>query len=204
LLVIGLNGSPNKDGNTAYLVNLALETAHREGAETELVHVEEILASQKYPYCRACASPCPGSCYRGTALETTYRRLAEASAVIAGSPVYFGTVSGQLKGFWDKTRKLRAAMALLNTVGAAVTVGASRFGGQETVLHAIYDMMLVHGMILVGDGHHTADCGHLGACAHRPAAGDRDALQRVQVLARRVVEVARVTAPLKRGKPFII
>lgn len=198
MLIIGLNGSPRRDGNTAYLVGAALEAAREGGAGTELIHVGSVLTSQEYPFCRACASPCPASCYRDSALEAAYRRLAEADAVIAGSPVYFGTVSAQLKGFWDKSRKLRAEKALLNTVGAAVTVGGARFGGQETTLKALFDMMLIQGMILVGDGHHSADCGHQGACAQNPAAEDQNAAARVKILARRVVEVARATSGLRR------
>lgn len=197
MLIIGLNGSPRVDGNTAYLVNLALQTARAEGAATELVHAAGILALQKNPFCRACASPCPGTCYRGSELETAYGRLAEADGIILGSPVYFGTVSAQLKAFWDKTRKLRSDQALLNTVGAAVTTGAARFGGQETTLKAMFDMMLVQGMIIVGDGHRSGDAGHQGACARQPAVEDENAAGRVLLLARRVVEVARATTGLR-------
>jgi len=197
MLVIGLNGSPRADGNTAYLLNLALQSARAEGAKTELVHIAPILASQKNPFCRVCTSPCKGTCYRGSELESAYSRLAEADGIILGSPVYFGTVSAQLKAFWDKTRKLRGDQALLNTVGAAVTTGAARFGGQETTLKAIFDMMLVQGMIIVGDGHSSGDAGHQGACACQPASEDENAAKRVLLLARRVVEVARATANLR-------
>ncbi len=195
--IIGLNGSPRKDGSTAYLLELALSEARRGGAETELIHVEPLLRSQKYPYCRACSSPCSGVCYRGSDLEHAFQVLAQADAIIIGSPVYFGTVSAQLKGFWDKSRKLRSAQALLNTVGGAVTAGGAPFGGQETTLKALHDMMLVQGMILVGDGHATADAGHHGCCAHSPASEDENALRRIEILSRRVLEVARCTAALR-------
>lgn len=200
MYIIALNGSPRKEGNTAYLLNLALETIRELGAGTELVHVETVIQSQKFPYCRACASPCPGSCYGGSELEDVYRRMARADGLIIGSPVYFGTVSGQLKCFWDKTRKLRSELALLNTVGAAITCGAARFGGQETTLKALYDMMLVQGMILVGDGHSSADAGHHGACAQQRSQDDENARKRTVILARRLFEVARATAPLRSKK----
>lgn len=195
--VIGLNGSPRKEGSTAYLLDLALKTARREGAETELIHVLPLLQEQKHPYCRACSSPCSGSCYRGSALDQAFRKLAQADALIVGSPVYFGTVSAQLKCFWDKSRKLRSAQALLNTVGAAVTTGGARFGGQETTLRALHDMMLVQGMILLGDGHASADAGHHGCCSQAPASDDKNAVKRIEILARRVVEVARGTSVLR-------
>ena len=197
LHVIALNGSPRKKGSTAYLLNRALETARQEGAAVELIHLQPLLQEQRYPYCRACSSPCSGVCYRESSLEQAFQKLSRADALILGSPVYFGTVSAQLKGFWDKSRKLRAAQSLLNTVGAAVTTGGAPFGGQETTISALHDMMLVQGMILVGDGHSTADAGHQGCCAHAPASSDESAVKRVEILARRVVEVARATAPLR-------
>ena len=46
-----------------------------------------------------------------------------------------------------------------------------RFGGQETTIKAIHDLMLVQGLIIVGDGHRDFDSGHQGACAQRPVAG---------------------------------
>lgn len=199
MLIIGLNGSPNPDGNTAFLLNMALEKVRSSGPAVELLHAASLVASQKYPYCRACASPCPGRCYRGSDLEHAFQQLASADAVIAASPVYFGTVSAQLKGFWDKTRKLRTEKALLNTVGAAIAVGAARFGGQETTLKALHDMMMVQGMIIIGDGHHSGDAGHQGACATAPAVDDHNAARRIDLLALRVVDVARATAGLRRS-----
>jgi len=42
-------------------------------------------------------------------------------------------------------------------------------------LRALHDMMLVQGMILVGDGHASADAGHHGCCSQAPASGDENA-----------------------------
>lgn len=195
--VIGLNGSPRGRGSTAYLLEQALKVVRHEGADAALIHLQPLLQKQKYPFCRACSSPCTGSCYRGSALEQVFRDLAQADALIIGSPVYFGTVSAQIKGFWDKSRKLRADQALLNTVGAAVSTGGARFGGQETTVRALQDMMLVQGMIIVGDGHRSADAGHQGCCSQSPASSDENAIRRVEILARRVVEVARATSLLR-------
>ena len=200
LHVIGLNGSPKKNGSTAYLLELILKTAHQEGAETELIHVEPLLQSQKYPYCPACSSPCNGVCYRGSILEQAFERLSQADAIVIGSPVYFGTVSALIKGFWDKSRKLRSEKAFINKIGAAVTTGDGRFGGQETTLKTLHDMMLIQGMVLVGDGHTSADAGHPGCCAQAPAHSDKYAHQRAEILARRLVEVAQATALLRKFK----
>ncbi len=197
MLIVGLNGSPSKKDNTVTLLKAALEPARLAGADTDIIHVTDALKNIKLPYCVACTNPCSGACYKDTELEQAFELLAKADGIIIGSPVYFGTVSGQLKAFWDKTRLLRNGKKLLNAVGGAVTVGASRFGGQETTVKAIHDMMLVQGMTIVGDGDDDADAGHHGGCAQRPAATDDFALKRAQILGKRVFAVAQATVSLR-------
>lgn len=200
MLVLAINGSPRPKGNTAYLLNSVRQVVESAGARFIFVQLSEVLAGLKDPYCVACSSPCEGKCFRGTRLEETFHLLRQADGLIIGSPVYFSTVSAPLKAFWDRTRSLRKDKALLNVVGGAVTVGSARFGGQETTLRAIHDMMLCHGMTVVGDGFFEDDAGHQGACAQSPASGDTQALKRAQVLAKRVVEVARATQGLRLRK----
>ena len=52
------------------------------------------------------------------------------------------------ESFFDKTRKLRGEKALYNKVGAGITVGASKYGGQETTIKALHDIMLVQEWLL--------------------------------------------------------
>ncbi len=197
MLILAINGSPNPAGNTAHMLKAALQEAEKAGAEGRFIQVSEVLAKVKNPFCLACSNPCEGKCFRGTPLEEAYALLRRCDGMIIGSPVYFCTVSAQLKAFWDKTRSLRKDKALLNVVGGALAVGAARFGGQETTVRAIHDMMLCQGMTVVGDGFTEDDAGHQGACAQRPAEADQTGTERSRVLARRVVEVARATAELR-------
>ena len=48
--VLGFNGSPRKNWNTAMLLEKALEGAASEGAETELIHLYEL----NYKGCISC------------------------------------------------------------------------------------------------------------------------------------------------------
>ncbi|MDH7497923.1 MAG: flavodoxin family protein [Syntrophomonadaceae bacterium] len=196
-LIVAVNGSPNPRGNTAALLEAALQACRAEGADTAVIHCQQALRGQRQKFCVACESPCTGKCGQGTRLGEAHALMARADGLLLGSPVYFGTVSAQLKAFWDKTRHLRTARALLNVPGGALAVGASRFGGQETTLRALQDMMLVQGMLVVGDGEREHDCGHLGAAAQRPATADEEGLQRAALLGRRLVEVARVTRSIR-------
>lgn len=197
MLIAGINGSPNQDGNTALLLREALAIARELGAETQLLNVAEVLNGLDKPFCDTCSNPCEAACAEGNQLGEAFTLLKRVDGLIIGSPVYFGTITGQLAAFWDKTRALRRDKAFLNVVGGAVTVAGSRFGGQETTIRAIHDLMLVQGMIIVGDGHREFDCGHLGACAQRPSESDTNAIDRTRILARRIVEVARATQELR-------
>ncbi len=196
--IIGINGSPAPDGNTAFLLNLVLQSAAAQGAETQVLHAGTLVAGTGgNPFCTVCGNPCLGACFKGTALEAAYEDMRGADALVIGSPVYFGTVSAQLKAFLDKTRLLRSQKGLYNMVGAGVTVAASKYGGQETTMRAIHDIMLVHGMLIVGDGHADADCGHHGVCAQRPAVDDTLAHRRAELMAHRLVDICRATAFLR-------
>ncbi len=78
-----------------------------------------------------------------------------------------------------------------------MTVGGSKYGGQETTMRAIHDVMFIHGMTIIGDGQVGWDAGHHGVCAQRPANEDGFALGRADILARRMVEVCTATKSLR-------
>ncbi|HWP95490.1 MAG TPA: flavodoxin family protein [Syntrophomonadaceae bacterium] len=196
-LIVAINGSPNVKGNTAFMLEEALSECRSLGARSEWVHCQRMLRGQQKSFCSACSSPCSGKCYEGKPLGEAYELLARADGILVGSPVYFGSVSGQLKAFWDKSRLLRSQKGLLNVVGGALSVGSSRFGGQETTLRVIHDIFMVHGMISVGDGHYEDDCGHMGAAAQRPAQEDQEAIKRSRILGKRVYQVAQATMSLR-------
>lgn len=197
MLITAINGSPNLTGNTAFLLSQALQECREMDCETAIINCQEALRGLKTPFCKACSSPCTAKCLEGKELQKAYDLLSRSDGIIAGSPVYFGTVSGQFKAFWDKSRSLRTGKKLLNIAGGALTVGGSRFGGQETTLRAIHDIFLVQGMIIVGDGYYENDCGHLGAAGQRPAEEDNNAILRARILGRRVAQVARATQNIR-------
>ncbi len=197
ILIVAINGSPHKAGNTSILLEKAIDECEKMGAKVELLHCQTLLRSVKSSFCVACSSPCSGKCYADTELGAALDILAKADGVIVGSPVYFGTVSGQIKSFWDRTRKLRTNKSLLNVVGAAMATGASRFGGQENTIDAIHDMFLVQGMLIIGDGHHTDTPGHFGCASQKPSTDDTYAIARARILGKRITEVARATKNLR-------
>ncbi len=195
MYILAVNGSPDRSGNTAELLAAVLDAAAEEGVEGRLIQVMDAVKGQKMPFCVACSSPCKEACHEKDAgLKEACDALENAAAVVLGSPVYFGTVSAQLKALWDKTRAIRARKSLIGKPAAAVSVGAARFGGQETTLKALHDMLLVQGMSIVGEGNEDDDAGHQGVCAQRPAAEDTYALERARILGRRLAREVKKAA----------
>ena len=62
---------------------------------------------------------------------------------------------------------------------------------RKGTLRAIHEMMLVQGMTIIGDGQKDNDCGHYGVAAQRPATEDQYAQQRMIIMAKRLLKLAR-------------
>ena len=187
--VIGIIGSPRKNGNTAYLVEKALEAAEESGAQIESL----FLGNKKMEPCNACdICKLTGECPKDDDINEILSKLQEAHGIIIGSPVYFGNVTSQLKILMDRSRPLRADFKLKDKVGGAITIGASRNGGQETACSAIHNFLLIQDAVIVGDG---APLAHYGGAGAAGAAGDAQkddyGIQTSQNLGIRITELAK-------------
>ncbi len=91
----------------------------------------------------------------------------------------------------DRSRPLRGDFKLKNKIGGAISVGGSRNGGQETTISAIHEFMLIHDMVIVGDGAPLAHYGGTGVGgAKDETENDEIGLKTSQNLGRRVAELA--------------
>ncbi|MGA2172219.1 MAG: flavodoxin family protein [Sedimentisphaerales bacterium] len=102
--IIAFNGSPRKEWNTAILLKKALEGASSQGAQTELIHLYDL----NYKGCISCFA-CKkkegvsyGKCAVKDALKPIFEKVKTVDAVIFGSPVYLGTVTGQMQSFIER------------------------------------------------------------------------------------------------------
>ncbi len=119
------------------------------------------------------------------AKETTPQDLVEADGIIIGSPVYFGTMSAEVKDLIDRSVVVRRK--LKNKVGAAFTTSGHITGGKETTIFSILYAMFIHEMIVVGDPIEAG--GHYGvACTGEPKEGD---LENGRKLGVRVCEIIK-------------
>ena len=102
--VIGINSSPRKQWNTATLVAKALEGAAAQGAETKLVHLYD-LDFKGCTSCFACKTrggKSYGRCAMKDGLTPVLEKIATADALVIGSPVYFGSVTGETRSFIER------------------------------------------------------------------------------------------------------
>lgn len=156
--ILGISGSP-RNGNTSFLVKEALKAAEEEGVETEFIS----LMDKELNPCLACdICKTEGECVINDDINDILNKMEESDGIIIGSPVYFGGVSSQVKMLIDRSRPLRRGFKLGNKIGGAISVGASRNGGQETTIRQIHDFMLIHSMVVVGDDGPTAHYGGTG------------------------------------------
>jgi NAD(P)H dehydrogenase (quinone) len=77
-------------------------------------------------------------------------QLAEADALIFGTPTRFGNMCAQMRNFLDQTGGLWMKGALVGKVGSVFASTATQHGGQETTICSFHSTLLHHGMILVG------------------------------------------------------
>ena len=97
--VVAYVGSPRSDGNTSYLVDIALAELERHGVRCEKIMIGDfrVLPCQGHDECEV-FSACPLDDDAGPLLEKMYA----ADGLILASPVYYEDVSGQLKLLIDR------------------------------------------------------------------------------------------------------
>jgi len=80
----------------------------------------------------------------------TVDQLADADAIIFGTPTRFGNMAAQMRNFLDQTGGLWVRGALINKIGSVFASTGTQHGGQETTITSFHTTLLHHGMIVVG------------------------------------------------------
>lgn len=96
---IGIVGSPRKNGNVDRLVQAVLDGAEEVGYQIMKYNLNEII----YSGCQAC-NYCKSheNCTLDDDLSSLLKDIAEADAVVFGSPIYFCLFTGQFKLMEDR------------------------------------------------------------------------------------------------------
>jgi NAD(P)H dehydrogenase (quinone) len=80
----------------------------------------------------------------------TVPELAEADAILFGTPTRYGNMCGQMRQFLDATGQLWLEGALVGKVGSVFVSTATQHGGQESTILSFHISLLHQGMIVAG------------------------------------------------------
>jgi multimeric flavodoxin WrbA len=169
--LLGLNGSPRDNSNSAILLETAFEqlhAAHPGEAETQTIHLRDL----RIEPCKAC-NVCGKrkdtgeyiDCVRvaDDDVQTILDAMVAAHGILVATPVYFGLPSDLFSKFVMRTRVLRHQdFALSNRPVGVFATAARRSGGAETAILATWLPFVRNGCLVVGNGDGTCQFGAYG------------------------------------------
>jgi multimeric flavodoxin WrbA len=103
--IIVVLGSPVKDGSTATLARKIAEGAKDSGAEIKEIFLQDLQISP-CKGCGACQKKNSRKCVIKDDMQKIYPDLQDADGFILATPVYWCSMSAQLKTFLDRTYAL--------------------------------------------------------------------------------------------------
>jgi multimeric flavodoxin WrbA len=163
--ILGICASPRKHKSSHFLLQQCLAELESGSAalgtpiETEIID----LAGLQISGCIACDKCKKGvHCSQDDDFQQIIPKLSDPllRGIVLATPVYMGGMTSQAKAFLDRSVIFRRNGFLLkNLVGGVLAVGGSRNGGQELTIQAVHAAMMIHDMILIGDGNHFGGIG---------------------------------------------
>jgi multimeric flavodoxin WrbA len=150
--VLGIYGSPRKGGNTDQLLDRVLEGARSKGAEVKAVYVRDLKMSGCIE-CGGCDKT--GRCVVEDDMQSVYPLLEEADVIFLASPIFFYSLTAQVKALIDRAQAMWAKQHLQQTPeerkmyrrgkGYLIAVGATRgknlFEGAQRVARYFFDAL---------------------------------------------------------------
>jgi multimeric flavodoxin WrbA len=193
--VLGINGSPHRNGNTSVMLGWVFEELGTEGITTEIFS----LAGKPIAGCIDCKK-CFASKDRrcgatGDALNEVIAKLVEADGVVIGAPTYFANVSGTVKSLIERVGMVNIANdgMLKRKVGAAAIV--ARRGGAIDAFNAVNHLFLHAQMIVPGSSYWNMGYGWHG----RDVENDAEAEQTMRTLGRNIAWLLKKTVDEASG-----
>jgi multimeric flavodoxin WrbA len=148
--VVGINGSPRKDGNTAILIKAVFEELNQQGIDTELISLADKNIKGCIA-CRACIKNKNQQCViKNDDFNASLEKMISADGIILGSPVYSAGVTSQIKALIDRASIVLAANKGLLKHKVGATVIAARRGGAMSAVDTLHHFLHSKEMFLVG------------------------------------------------------
>jgi multimeric flavodoxin WrbA len=150
--VLGIYGSARKNGNSDQLLDKALEGAEAAGAVAARVYARDL----KISGCRACGG-CDrtGKCVIKDDMNSVYPLMDEAEIIFLASPIYFYSLTGQVKILIDRAQAMWARRFLNKNpeerkrydsgngyfIGVGATGGKNLFEGAQLTAKYFFDAL---------------------------------------------------------------
>ena len=103
LKVLGIAGSPRRDGNTDHLLQQVMAGVASQGSETKTVILSELNISP-CRHCDGCIKT--GKCVIDDDMQWLHTDLREADCLVLASPIFFMGVTAQAKAMIDRCQAL--------------------------------------------------------------------------------------------------
>jgi multimeric flavodoxin WrbA len=97
--ILGIVGSPRREGNTHSLVSAVLAGAESRGASTETILLGSLMIKE-CDGCHACWNG--GGCVKKDDMRLLYPKINQADVLVLGTPVYWYGPTALMKGFMDR------------------------------------------------------------------------------------------------------
>jgi len=195
--LFGISGSPRK-ASTDYIVREALRYAS-EKYPVETAYFSAMGKKLNFCiHCDYCIKNRKG-CIHNDDMTEVYEKFKWSDALIIGTPVYQGMVSGQIKVIMDRCRAIAAQDLhfIKNKPGAALAVGGDRIGGQEPSIQAIHNFYVINEAIPVGGGSFGANLGGAFWSQDRGAKGAQEDDEGLKSMRKTVNKLINMTLMIK-------
>jgi multimeric flavodoxin WrbA/protein-tyrosine-phosphatase len=198
MFILGLQGSPRKKGNCHHLLSAFMKEAQQLGADTQVIDVPrrdirpclELIVCEKKGFCPI----------KDDMQHEIYTLIRQADLIILVSPVFFYSVTAQLKALidrcqtlWARKYKLKLAdpnspwrKGLLLSVGA--TKGKELFTGLELIAKYFFD---------------AVDAAYKGSLTYPNIEGPNDLKHHLGMSTQVAKEVRRLLTPLKKRRRIL-
>jgi len=188
--VIAFNGSARKDGNTAIMLNTALDEISAQGIDTELYQ----LAGKKIRGCIACYK-CFINKDRHCAVKDDIaneciEKMLASDGILLGSPTYFADISSEMKALIDRAGMVSRANEDMfkRKIGASVVM--ARRGGAIHAFDSMNHFFLISQMIIPGSNYWNMGYGLEKGDVKK----DEEAMQTMKVLGQNMAWLLKKTA----------
>jgi multimeric flavodoxin WrbA len=142
LKILGICGSPRRDGNTDVLLKEALKGAQEAGAEVEAIFLRDKTIS---PCLEIYGCKIDGRCVIEDDFHEVADRMVQADVLILASPIFFYTVSAHTKMLMDRCQSFWVKRYILKE---PVVSGGPRRKGAFIAVGATHGKRLFEGVIL--------------------------------------------------------